>query len=106
MKLPTGKRKAPDFLQSLFSKFGYNLYKLSESTGPETAGAYLDCCRSTLDKGLYCNKVRAENTLCGNADVLTYTTVLLSLTFTSNDITGDSSLTANITSSCHDYYPP
>ena len=77
------------------------LYHFLDLAASEAACAYLDSSRCAIDECLYGNKIRLESTLFGHADMLTDTTLLLSLSLAGYDASRDSSLAADITSSCH-----
>ena len=82
---------------------GERLYYFLEFSASKTTCANLDCLWSTINHCLNSNKVWAELSLLCYTNMLTNTTVFLSLTFTRNYLSSNSTLTANITSSCHDY---
>ena len=82
---------------------GERLYYFLEFSASKTTCANLDCLWSTINHCLNSNKVWAELSLLCYTNMLTNTAVLLSLTFTRNNLSSNSTLTANITSSCHDY---
>ena len=77
------------------------LYHLLDLSASKTACADLDCSRCTVDKSLNGNEIWLECALLGHADMLTDTALLLSLSLARNNASRNSSLAADITSSCH-----
>ena len=77
------------------------LYDLLYKSASQAACADLDSPRSAIDESLHRNKIRLECALLGYTDMLTDTTLLLSLSLAGYDGSGNSSLAADFTSSCH-----
>ena len=77
------------------------LYHFLDLAASEAACAYLDSSRCAIDECLYGNKIRLESTLFGHADMLTDTTLLLSLSLAGYNGSGNSSLAADFASSSH-----
>ena len=77
------------------------LYNLLDKTTSKAACADLDSPWSAVDECLDRNKIRLECALLGHTDMLTDTTLLLSLSLARYNAAGDSPLAADITSSCH-----
>ena len=86
---------------SLISGLCVRLYDLLDLAASQAACTDLDCSRRTVDESLHGNEIGLECALLGHADMLTDTTLLLSLSLARNDASGDSSLAADFTSSCH-----
>ena len=82
------------------------LYHLLDLSASEAACADLDSPRRAVDESLHGNEVRLESALLGHTDMLTDTALLLSLSLAGHNASRDSSLAADITSSCHCYHPP
>ena len=79
------------------------LYDLLDLSASETARADLDRLGCSIDDGPDRDKVGSELPLLGHADMLSDTTLSLGLTLTGNDLSGDCTLSANLTSSSHYY---
>ena len=77
------------------------LYHLLDLSASEAACADLDSPRRAVDESLHGNEVRLESALLGHTDMLTDTALLLSLSLAGHNASRDSSLAADITSSCH-----
>ena len=93
-------QKAP--LTGAFSTSGEQvLYNLLYKSASQAACADLDSPRSAIDESLHRNKIRLECALLGYTDMLTDTTLLLSLSLAGYDGSGNSSLAADFASSSH-----
>jgi hypothetical protein len=79
------------------------LYELLDLSAPQATSTNLDRAGSAVDQRLDRYEIGAEYALCGNANVLTNTTVLLGLTFSRNTIPSNRSFSANLTSTSHSY---
>jgi hypothetical protein len=79
------------------------LYELLDLSAPQATSTNLDRAGSAVDQRLDRYEIRAEYALCGNANVLTNTTVLFGLTFSRNTISCNRSFSANLTSTSHSY---
>ena len=91
-KLPAG---------SLLNQRKEVLYNLLYKSASQAACADLDSPWSAVDKSLDRNKIRLECALLRHTDVLTDTTLLLSLSLTGYNGSGNSSLAADFASSSH-----
>ena len=93
-------QKAP--LTGAFSTSGEQvLYNLLYKSASQAACADLDSPRSAIDESLHRNKIRLECALLGYTDMLTDTTLLLSLSLAGYNGSGNSSLAADFASSSH-----
>ena len=79
------------------------LYHLLNPIAAQTTHAHLDRLGRAINEGLDVGKIGSEFALHGHADMLTYTTLLLELSFPGHAAAGNRAFSANITSPCHDY---
>ena len=86
---------------SLLNKRQEVLYNLLYKSASQAACADLDSPRSAIDESLHRNKIRLECALLRHTDMLTDTTLLLSLSLAGYNGSGNSSLAADFASSSH-----
>ena len=86
---------------SLLNKRQEVLYNLLYKSASQAACADLDSPWSAIDKSLDRNKIRLECALLRHTDMLTDTTLLLSLSLAGYNGSGNSSLAADFASSSH-----